>query len=146
MSIPDYKIHPWIDVAIQEIGVREIAGPRTNPRISEYLKTVGLFTGDETPWCSAFVNWTMQQAGYHGTSKANARSWLNWGIALDAPKFGAVVVFWRGDPKGGLGHVAFYVADRGDNVLVLGGNQSDMVQASLYPKSRILGYRWPVGG
>ena len=58
------------------------------------------------------------------------------------------------------GHVAFFVEDRGDRLLVLGGNQSDCVCLKAYPKHgyltdtvgsggpvrelyELIGYRWP---
>lgn len=140
----DYTIHPWIDVAVRELGVTEVTGPRTNKRIAEYLKGVGATESDETPWCSAFVNWVLRRAGYASTSRANARSWLKYGEELAAPQYGAVTVFWRGEPTGWQGHVAFFLADAGDYVKVLGGNQQNSVCAALYPRTRVLGYRWPV--
>jgi hypothetical protein len=39
------------------------------------------------------------------------------------------------------GHVGFYAGTEGSKVLVLGGNQSDEVNISRYPKNRILGIR-----
>ncbi|QKP77125.1 hypothetical protein HT051_06445 [Methyloligella sp. GL2] len=42
------------------------------------------------------------------------------------------------------GHVAFFVKDLGNGrIQILGGNQSDRVSLSTYPKSRLLGYRMP---
>ena len=44
-----------------ELGVQEDTGPGSNPRVIEYLHSTTLEGGaastDETPWCSAFVNW-----------------------------------------------------------------------------------------
>jgi uncharacterized protein (TIGR02594 family) len=36
-----------------------------------------------TPWCAAFVNATLAQAGLKGTGKLNAASFLAWGTAID---------------------------------------------------------------
>jgi len=140
----DYTIHPWIDIAVRELGVSEIAGTRTNKRIAEYLKGVGANESDETPWCSAFMNWTLRKAGYAVTGKANARSWVEYGEYMTDPIYGAIVVFWRDQPIGWMGHVAFFLCDAGEFVKVLGGNQSDSVRAALYPRARLIGYRWPV--
>jgi hypothetical protein len=62
---------------------------------------------------------------------------------LVEPVYGAVAVFWRNEPKSWTGHVAFYIADAGDYIKVLGGNQGNSVSVALLPKARVLGYRWP---
>ena len=119
--------YPWLEIAIAEIGVSEVAGSGSNPRIVKYLQSTTLSgnmaSSDETPWCSAFVNWCVEQAGYAGTDSAGARSWLKWGQGTDKPVAGCVVVFKRGAPPNG--HVAFFVSMTSDSVRVLGGNQGN---------------------
>lgn len=130
-------------VARREIGVREIPGPDSNPRIIEYWRGVGTFD-DETAWCSAFANWVCREAGLEGTGKPNARSWVNWGVPVELVgiKPGDVVVFWRGSPGGWQGHVGFFAGYNGaGNLLVLGGNQGDCVSIKPYPVSRLLAVR-----
>ncbi len=141
---PKPSATPWVDVAKAEIGVKEVAGSKHNPRIVEYHQTTSLKAkDDETAWCSSFANWVMKQAGETGTNSAAARSWLNWGKKIDKPVPGAIVVFWRGSPTGTQGHVGFYMGEEGNNILVLGGNQSNGVNISKYSKSQLLGYRMP---
>ena len=116
-----------------------------NPRVQAYLHTVQLAKSvhDETPWCSAFVNWCMEQGALRGTKSAAARSWLHWGQPLAAPKRGCIVVFTRpGMPSNG--HVAMFCgfAVSGD-LLVLGGNQNNKVCVKAYARARVIGYRWP---
>lgn len=139
---------PWMHVACRELGVREIPGARDNPRILEYATAVDYHPAhDEDAWCSNFANWVMQQAGYKGTRKANARSWLTWGDKLEKPQYGCVIVFWRDEVQSAKGHVAFYLRDSGINdLIVLGGNQLNSVCAMPYPRTRLLGCRWPVVG
>ncbi|WP_162232398.1 SH3 domain-containing C40 family peptidase [Methylogaea oryzae] len=136
---------PWFDIAVQEAGTAEISGSGANPRIVEYLRSTTLgadmAASDETPWCSAFVNFCVEKSGFAGTDSAMARSWLNWGRRTDAPVTGCIVVFERSTSPSG--HVAFYVADSGNEIKVLGGNQGNKVCFADYPKSRILGYRVP---
>jgi uncharacterized protein (TIGR02594 family) len=131
-------------VAVGEIGVREVLGGFSNPRIIEYLQTVHAYGGDETPWCSAFVNWVMQKASYPATWKAYARSWLAYGERLDQPRYGAIVILWRDSPESWMGHVGFFVDRSGDRAIkILGGNQNNAVNVAAYPRYRVLGYRWP---
>ncbi len=139
---------PWFEIAEGEISTREYKGSiRNNPRILEYHRATTLPDHaarlDETPWCSSFVNWCMKRAGIKRTRSARARDWLKWGKELRKPQRGCVVVFSRpgGGPK--AGHVGFYVGEVGTSIQLLGGNQSNAVSITNYPKSRVLGYRWP---
>jgi hypothetical protein len=45
--------------------------------------------------------------------------------------------------RNGGGHVAFYISKTSSGIKVLGGNQSDAVNISTYPASKLLGYRIP---
>ena len=140
---------PWLEWAFLALGERRIPGVQHNPVVVDFLRVVGLGpNGDETPWCSAFANWCMQQAGIPGSGRALARSWLTWGNqSLGSPLFGCVTVLWRVSPNSQFGHVGFYVGRVGNQLLLLGGNHTNesRVTVSLYPESRLLGYRWPAG-
>ena len=95
-----------------------------------------------TPWCAAFVNAIVGEAGFGVTKSFMARSFLRWGKKVTTPRMGDVVVFSRGRPPSG--HVAFYMRNYDRNhIVVLGGNQGDEVCLKVYKKSRILGYRRP---
>lgn len=134
---------PWLQIALGEVGAKEFPGNSDNPRIVEYLHSTNLSApakdNDETYWCSAFVNWCVERSGYEGTDSAWARSWLNWGKAIKKPHKGCIVVFKRGSG----GHVGFFMGEKEKKIRVLGGNQSDEVNISLYSKSDFLGYRVP---
>lgn len=139
----------WVQIARSELGVHEIVGDAHSPRVLEYLATTSLGrwgrSRDETPWCSAFINWVFLRAGMEGTGSAAARSWLGWGEELLAPRLGAVTIFSRGQGA----HVALYLGRTSDDDLtVLGGNQrgdarGGNVSIAPYPAKRLLGYRWP---
>jgi uncharacterized protein (TIGR02594 family) len=133
----------WYRVARQEEGVSEVEGPKSNKRILEYHATCSLkATSDDVAWCSAFVNWCMQQAGVKGTNDAGARSWLNWGRAIQQPVEGCVAVLKRTDNPT-KGHVAFFVRREGSNLILLGGNQGNRVREAPYDASRLLSFRLP---
>lgn len=138
----------WADIALAEEGIVERPGPdQHHPRILDYHETTTLkATTDEISWCSSFVNWVMEQAGFEGTDSAAARSWLEWGQECPGPAPWAIVVFWRGSPKSWKGHVGFVVdVLRSGDLRVWGGNQSDQVCARVYDDARLLGYRYPNG-
>jgi uncharacterized protein (TIGR02594 family) len=124
-------------------GGAVVPGDGDNPRIVEYLQSTTLEApmrnNDETAWCSAFVNWCVERAGYEGTDSAWAKSWLNWGKAIPKPRRGCVVILTR---EGG-GHVGFYMGGTKTTITVLGGNQSDEVNQSNRPKADLLGFRLP---
>jgi uncharacterized protein (TIGR02594 family) len=133
---------PWLIEARRHIGEREIKGPRHNPLILGWWRAIkrGGIKDDETPWCAAFVGGCLEAVGLISSRFESARSYLEWGVKLDSPEVGAVVVFGR---QGG-GHVGFVVGrDPAGNLLVLGGNQGDAVNVAAFARSRVLGYRWP---
>lgn len=139
-------VPPWHEVLTAEIGVKELLDNDHSPRILEYLDSVDTLPAhlkgvDETAWCSAFINWGMEQLGLPRTEKANARSWLNWGVPLRFPMLGSICVLYRGQRSGWQGHVGELVELGDDYVGLLGGNQSNEVNVSRYPRYRVLGYR-----
>jgi uncharacterized protein (TIGR02594 family) len=144
---------PWMRVAIRELGQLEVPGrDQHNQRIMSYHSIVGIHQGDETPWCSSFANWCVSTAGFQGSGKASARSWLRWGdpLATSTPVFGCVAVFKRGhNPI--EGHVGFLVGETPNHIMLLGGNQrgalsrTGEVCVKPYSKKRLIGFRWPSG-
>jgi len=137
--------HPkWLELAWRDEGVREKKGSLSNPKVMRYYKDVGAdwVKGDGVAWCAAFVGSCLERAGLGSTRSLMARSYLKWGRKIAHPKKGAIAVFSRGSNKS-LGHVGFYIGENARSIFLLGGNQSDGVNISTYPKSRLLGYRWP---
>lgn len=139
----------WMHVARSLIGLREKPGPEADPQILAFFEATSLRTlSDETAWCAAFVGWCLRAAGVRPTGRANARSYLQWGSALEAPRYGCVTILKRGhNPR--YGHVGFFVRLEGPHVVLLGGNQGNRVCERAYPAAHVLGYRWPserVGG
>lgn len=141
-----------LQIAFGEYGNREIQGFRDNPEILKYFIALGFdasWIKDETSWCAAFVNWVLKQANLPYQNKLNARSFLEIGTPVTVPQLGDVVVFWRGlhkdefigDTKLKKGHVGFFIREHDGFIYVLGGNQSNQVKISPYPKYKLLGYR-----
>jgi uncharacterized protein (TIGR02594 family) len=98
------------------------------------------------PWCAAWANKVLADAGIQGTDSLMARSFLAWGQPVSGPpKVGDVVVLRRGRNKY-AGHVGFFYGFVDDatgikKIAVLGGNQGQAVSISYYPISRVIAYR-----
>ena len=133
----------WLQLALDELGTKEFPGVAVNPRIAEYLATVGMPSDDGIGWCSGFVEWCFEHSFIKGTKNALARSWTTWGEKSDL-RHGAVVVFRRGSDQK-LGHVNFLLDyGLGENVVYgIGGNQRDRVSISPYLVENIVAVRWP---
>lgn len=135
----------WLRVAFSYLGLEEYKGSKHNEEILEFWRRIGApFKDDETPWCAGYVGGVLEEAEIRSSRSAAARSYTNWGVELDGPAVGAVVVFWRGKPDGWSGHVGFVVGkDQRNNLMVIGGNQGDAVNVKPFDTARVLAYRWP---
>ncbi|MGX5776495.1 NlpC/P60 family protein [Methylorubrum zatmanii] len=137
----------WFHEAGRLMGTREIPGAKSNAVIMGWAKSLGgwvanVFTNDDIPWCGLFVAHCVGATLPDEKLPANplsALAWAKFGVALDKPRLGAVVVFKR--PGGG--HVGFYVGEDAATITVRGGNQSNAVTETRILKSRLVGYRWP---
>ena len=135
-------------IAIKYYGTFEVEGPNSNEKILDWIHDFFPSAKDDSlvAWCSIFMHMIAKEAGYkilrHGHSGL-ARSWLAEGqaVPIDEMQVGDIVIFWRGALYSRFGHVAIYVNDRGKDIRVLGGNQSNGVNIRSYPKNRIIGVR-----
>lgn len=142
----------WFKWGLHEIGVKEVPGDTSNPRIIEYRRIGGItLKGDDgnIPWCKVFVNAAMRSCGYKIDANAMARS-----VESDKnfekirlPRLGAVVSFWRFSVKDGRGHTGFYRGETATHVYTLEGNANDAVGINPHPKHGaalgVVGYYWP---
>jgi uncharacterized protein (TIGR02594 family) len=140
---------PWLDVAAaaKDTGVDE-RDPRFKTAILDYFDATDFRpkpTSVATPWCGAFAAHCMKASG-NPTAAASvpkgaaaAANWKSWGTGLPWPSpsipEGAVVVL---SPN----HVGFFAGLEGDRVYLLGGNQSDRVDRTPFPRSQVVAVRW----
>ncbi len=140
------------DLATRFTGIKEIEGFDDNPQIMAMLKLDNSWPeNDEVPWCSAFTNYIAWLLRLPRSKSLRARSWLKVGIPIPADEAEVgfdVVILKRGkgaqpgpDVIKAPGHVGFFAGFDGNDVLVLGGNQSDEVNVGRYPASKLLGIR-----
>lgn len=132
---------PWMGIALGELDVAEVPGPRDAPRIVQYHQATSLAArDDEVPWCSSFVGWVLREAGVTPTGSAAARSYVAWGTH-SLPRYGAICVLARGAPT--QGHVGFYLDEDATRMWLLSGNTGDKVCVAPFAKDRIVACRWP---
>lgn len=136
----------WLQIAKNLQGTQEVKGTNSNDVILTWAKSLGgwiknYYKDDSIPWCGLFVTYVMFKSGYKVNQNGlAARSWLDWGNKCE-PKPGAILIFSR---SGGE-HVTFCheIDSIRNGYKCLGGNQSDEVNISFYPKKNLLGARWP---
>lgn len=131
------------DVALKFLGYQEHTH-RT--QLMKFFRKHGIICDPSTtPWCAAFVDACEKEVGNKGTGRLNARSFLAYGdkVPVNEAQQGDIVIFTRGN-NSWQGHVTYFDSYYGTELVrVLGGNQSDQVKYSYYPRSRIIGIRRP---
>jgi uncharacterized protein (TIGR02594 family) len=146
-------IPAWLEVARRCIGIEEHPGDANNPQIMRAPQIIAAaypdmetycsyYTGDSVAWCGLAVAFFVTMAGYrpvYGEDDVHrflyAEAWSDWGKELVEPVPGAIITLSH--------HVALYERMQGSNVILLGGNQSDMVKESAFAASGIKAIRWP---
>lgn len=142
---------PWLTKAREFDGVKEIEGEgagHSNPQIEQFHASTSRGPApDDVHWCASFVNFCMKNSGNDKVARsalnsARAADWRGWGeLSLTEPVHGAVVVL-RPQAPGSSGHVAFFVREEGDNLILFGGNQKDMVCEQAYHRGEVVDIRW----
>lgn len=145
---PHFDDPLWVSKMRSLIGLHELPGPAIEPTLARWFALVGLagVQDDTTPWCSVAMNGVFHDVGMSGTGKANARSWLKYGVRLKEPIHGCVLIFSR-PPDPSHGHVALYDANSLFNtegyIAALGGNEDNQIKVKPYMRGRLIGCRWP---
>lgn len=131
----------WVEIAEKDIGQKETIGANDSPWIRRMLANLGAKWLLGQPWCGgAMAAWMTACDIAPPKAWYRAIAWSTWGSPLSWPIQGCIVIFSR---KGG-GHVGLVVGETpDDNLLVLGGNQSDAIRISAFSKDRVVAYRWP---
>lgn len=133
-----------IDIAVQEIGVREATGSNDGSRVEEYLAYTGL--GKGYAWCAAFASWCYGQAGRSAPRNA-------WSPALfpKARRYtkeqvqGSAV--WPADlfaihnqSLGRINHVGIVQKKQGNWIITVEGNSANRVLCKRRPLATIYAF------
>lgn len=141
---------PWMKIALEQ--ARVWAGKTEGGITVNYHKEVGVslssIEGDSNPWCASFVNYCLissRPAYRKSNTPARARSFAQDSSnfrRIDKPVYGAIAVFRRN----GGGHACFVYAsskNHENNIIVLGGNQSDCINFVDRSERNLVGYYLP---
>ena len=102
-------------------------------------------------WCAAFINAALRENGYSGSEYVTentllARGFLDYGVKVDEPQVGDIVVLRRGT-EGWQGHVGFYVDQKEINgtlyYALLSGNNNESVDIDWFSTRKVIGVRRP---
>jgi uncharacterized protein (TIGR02594 family) len=139
------------DLAQRFVGIEEVPGRASNPHVLAMLRLDSTWpVDDEIPWCSAFANYVAWLLRLPRSKSLAARSWLGVGrpIGIEAAEpENDMVILKRGvsdagpEVRNAAGHVGFFAGLDAGRVLVLGGNQGDMVSVVSFDAARLLGVR-----
>lgn len=140
---------PWLETARADLGLKEVPGEGSNPRILAMFAAVGHpeVTEDATAWCAAYVGSILKASGLPiPPTNVNllARSYCTYGVKCD-PRPGAIAI-WRRGKSTWQGHVNVVERVTEDGkVICIGGNQSNAVtRTKPLDPADALDFRWPV--
>lgn len=138
---PAETMPPWMAEMHRRMGLHEV---RDNAVLSAWLK-IGRFLGNPAnlPWCGDAVESCIAKVLPAEPLPANpffAQSWASFGVDVGQPIVGAIgVIRWSAS----AGHVGIVAGVDGNTVNLLGGNQSNAINVSAFPRAKFIGFRWP---
>lgn len=132
------------ELAKAEIGTFEWA-EGSNPKVLAYYKDAGFpdVKNDEVAWCAAFVGAMLARSGVKPSGSLLARSYLSWGIPVQAKDVVPGGTYIGVIPRGAdwQGHTFFIEKIVAGKVYALGGNMKDSVSRAIYKQKDLLGIR-----
>lgn len=118
------------ELALSQVGVRELTGNNDGKQVERYLRSVGLKKGQ--PWCAAFMAWLHNERGIPNPESAWSPDWFRTNVVFD--KFdknqldfesrpGQVFGLWFSSKKR-IAHVGLIVAQTTRHYETVEGNTS----------------------
>lgn len=115
---------------------------------NDYQKYCDAYGYDHVAWCSLFVSWCAQEAGYGIASSASCSELfdINGGVTGVAGLSAGDILFFDWDGVGTLDHVGI-VSEVGETIITIEGNVDDTVKSCAYnlDDPSLYGYIHPVG-
>ena len=142
VDLSDGPMSRVLDVAAQYQGMDE---HRDGKQLSQLFDTeldISI-NPQRTAWCAAFANAVLVKAGYDYSGSLESASFIHYGKPVKEPARGDIVILHGG--RRSPTHVGFLVGSATVNgqlfYTVLGGNQSNRVQVSYFPASKVIAIR-----
>lgn len=141
MAAASTNMPPWMAEMHRKMGLHE---NWDNAVLSAWLR-IGRYLGNpsDLPWCGDAVESCIAKTLPRETLPSNpffAQAWKGFGIDATGPIVGSIgVIRWNASS----GHVGFVAGVDGDRVNLLGGNQSNAINISSFPRSKFIAFRWP---
>ena len=139
----DLSQTPWVQNALNEYGVHESNKDKINEYADALPENIRDIIKQGGAWCACFVYKCAGNIPVPADPAELVRAKHYSKVWDDAgkPYFGSIAV----RKNRGYYHVGFVVGEDPSNIYMLGGNQSDQVKISAYPKGQIISYRLPAG-
>jgi len=141
-DLPDGPMSKVLDVAAQYQGLDERRDVKQLEQLFDSELDISI-NPRRTAWCAAFVNAVLVQAGYDYSGSLESASFIRYGKPVKEPARGDIIVLHGG--RRSPTHVGFLVGTAMVNgrpyYYVLGGNQSNRVQVSLFAASSVIAIR-----
>ncbi|WP_343555133.1 CHAP domain-containing protein [Sphingobacterium sp.] len=133
-----------INIAVQEIGVREATGSNDGRRIEEYLAYTGL--GKGYAWCAAFASWCYGQAGRSAPRNAwspalfpKARRYKKEQVKRSAVRPADLFAIYSQNLKR-INHVGIVHKKEGNWIITVEGNSANCVLTKRRPLATIYAF------
>lgn len=141
-DLPDGPMSRVVDMAAQYQGLDERRDSKQLSQLFDDQLDVSI-NPRRTAWCAAFANAILVKAGLDYTGSLESASFVRWGQPVKTPARGDIVVLHGG--RRSPTHVGFLVGTAKVNgklfYTVLGGNQSNRVQISMFAASKVIAIR-----
>lgn len=136
---------PWMAEMHRKMGLHE---RRNTGVLSKWLK-IGKYLGNpkDLPWCGDAVESCLVKTLPGEKVPDNpfwAQAWKDFGVDAGGPIVGSIGVIRWSSRAGHVGLVAGYDQKR-KRVHLLGGNQSNEINITSFPRSKFIAFRWPKG-
>lgn len=137
---PAATLPPWMYELVRRLGLHEVDDKAD---LTEFLK-IGKFLGDpsKAPWCGDGIESAIVKTLPNEAVPSNpffAQNWKDWAIGVEA-MVGAIGVIAWSKTAGHVGTVSYVTKDR---IGMVGGNQSNAITNSSFPRSAFIAFRWP---
>lgn len=148
LPVPALGGTAYMDWMLNRLGWTEFKNDKQLSVYWKYTNVPGYKTtiGTNYAWCAMIVCAALEENGFKSTRDAGAISYDSYpskSLTVDQLVYGAIVTIKR---SGGSGrHVAFFVGyDKNGDMILLGGNQDNEINKTVYPRSRFASGHMPV--